>query len=61
MSIESDTFANAPARTPTAQTGFLGDYMWLAVDNKGRANMVWADTRGQGGSVEEDIYFARTP
>jgi len=49
-----------PANNPL-QAGFLGDYMWLAVDNKGRANMVWADTRGQGGSVEEDIYFARTP
>jgi hypothetical protein len=49
-----------PANNPI-QAGFLGDYMWLAVDSKGRANMVWADTRGQYGTVEEDIYFARTP
>jgi len=49
-----------PANNPI-QAGFLGDYMWLAVDSKGRANMVWGDTRGQYGSVEEDIYFARTP
>jgi hypothetical protein len=49
-----------PANNPL-QAGFLGDYMWVTTDNKGRANTVWADTRGQGGAVEEDIYFARTP
>lgn len=43
------------------QAGFLGDYMWVAVDDHGRANVVWADTRGLNGSVEEDIYFARVP
>jgi hypothetical protein len=41
-----------------AQAGFLGDYMWVAVDNHGRAYVVWADTRSRGqGAVEEDIYF----
>ena len=41
------------------QSGFLGDYMWLAVDAKGQPNIVWSDTRGLNGAVEEDIYFAR--
>ena len=49
-----------PSNNPL-QAGFLGDYMWLAVDNKDRANLVWADTRGRNGTVEEDIYFARAP
>jgi hypothetical protein len=35
--------------------------MWVAVDDHGRANVVWADTRGLNGTVEEDIYFARVP
>jgi len=37
----------------------LGDYMWLAVDAQGRPNVVWADTRGLNGTIEEDIYFSR--
>lgn len=41
------------------QAGFLGDYMWVDVDSKGRPLVVWADTRGLNGTVEEDIYFAR--
>ncbi len=47
-----------PANNPI-QAGFLGDYMWLAVDANGQPNIVWSDTRGLNGSVEEDIYFAR--
>ena len=47
-----------PANNPL-QAGFLGDYMWLAVDPKGQPNIVWSDTRGLNGTVEEDIYFAR--
>lgn len=43
------------------QAGFLGDYMWVAVDRVGRAHVVWSDTRGLGGTVEEDIYFTRYP
>ena len=43
------------------EAGFLGDYMWLTVDARGRPNIVWADTRGSNGTVEEDIYFARFP
>jgi hypothetical protein len=43
------------------EAGFLGDYMWVTVDKNGRAYLVWADTRGQSGTVEEDIYLAKTP
>jgi len=46
-----------PANNPL-QAGFLGDYMWAATDSKGRPHIVWADTRGLGGTVEEDIYTA---
>jgi hypothetical protein len=47
-----------PSNNPV-QAGFLGDYMWLAVDPRGNPLLVWADTRGQGGTVEEDVYFFR--
>jgi hypothetical protein len=47
-----------PSNNPV-QAGFLGDYMWLAVDPSGKPLVVWADTRGLGGTVEEDIYFFR--
>ena len=47
-----------PSNNPV-EAGFLGDYMWLAVDPRGKPLVVWADTRGQGGTVEEDIYFFR--
>jgi hypothetical protein len=43
------------------EAGFLGDYMWVSVDPKGRPYVVWADTRGLNGSVEEDMYFATYP
>ena len=47
-----------PANNPV-EAGFLGDYMWVAVDAKGQPYVVWSDTRGQDGAVEEDIYFAK--
>jgi hypothetical protein len=53
-SMPNLTTANNPL-----QAGFLGDYMWLTVDARGRPNVVWADTRGLNGSIEEDIYFSR--
>jgi len=40
------------------QAGFLGDYMWVSTDAKGQPSLVWADTRGLGGTVEEDLYLA---
>jgi hypothetical protein len=43
------------------EAGFLGDYMWVAVGKLDRANVVWADTRGLNGNVEEDIYLATVP
>lgn len=46
-----------PANNPV-QAGFLGDYMWVAASKSGKAYVVWADTRGLNGTVEEDIYFA---
>jgi hypothetical protein len=49
-----------PANNPL-QAGFLGDYMWLAVNDKGRPLVVWSDTRGLNGTVEEDIYFGTLP
>ena len=47
-----------PANNPI-EAGFLGDYMWVATDAKGKPYVVWADTRGLNGSVEEDIYMAQ--
>jgi hypothetical protein len=49
-----------PSNNPV-QAGFLGDYMWVAVDRFGRAHVVWADTRGLNGTVEEDIYYNSGP
>ena len=46
-----------PANNPI-EAGFLGDYMWLTTDVFGHPYVVWADTRGLGGTVEEDVYFA---
>ena len=45
-----------PATNPV-QAGFLGDYLFLAADSRS-ALVVWADTRGLYGTVEEDVYFA---
>ncbi|HLF25218.1 MAG TPA: sialidase family protein [Anaerolineae bacterium] len=64
FSYERITTASMPNLIPTnnpAQAGFLGDYMWVAVDRQGRPYIVWADTRGLRGTVEEDIYFAKGP
>jgi hypothetical protein len=58
------TTSSMPNLVPTnnpLQAGFLGDYIWLAVNSKGKAHVVWADTRGLDGTVEEDIYFATSP
>jgi len=51
-----------PGNNP-AQAGFLGDYMWLAHDSRGgyqngQPIIVWADTRGLNGTVEEDVYYS---
>ncbi len=53
-SMPNLTVANNPV-----EAGFLGDYMWITLDAWGRPNIVWADTRGLNGTVEEDVYLAR--
>ncbi len=59
--LTTSSMPNLVVANNPLQAGFLGDYMWVGVDNHGRANVVWADTRGLNGTVEEDIYFARVP
>ncbi len=57
--VTTSSMPNLVVANNPIQAGFLGDYMWLAVDAKGQPNIVWSDTRGLNGAVEEDIYFAR--
>jgi hypothetical protein len=59
--ITTASMPNLVVANNPIEAGFLGDYMYLAIDAKGFANIVWSDTRGLGGTVEEDIYFARVP
>jgi hypothetical protein len=40
------------------EAGFLGDYMWVAANGDSHPLVVWADTRGRNGTIEEDVYFA---
>ena len=42
------------------QAGFLGDYMGIDANSFG-AGIVWGDTRGRDGAVDEDMYFAFFP
>ena len=57
--VTTSSMPNLTTANNPVQAGFLGDYMWLAVDAQGRPNVVWADTRGLNGAIEEDIYFSR--
>lgn len=60
MNFKRLTTSSMPNLTPDnnpVQAGFLGDYMWVTVDRRGDPYVVWADTRGRKGTVEEDIYF----
>ncbi len=57
--ITTASMPNLVVANNPIEAGFLGDYMWLTVDAMGRPNIVWADTRGLHGAVEEDIYFSR--
>jgi hypothetical protein len=41
------------------QAGFLGDYMWVSSLGNLGPLVVWSDTRGLRGAVEEDVYFAK--
>jgi hypothetical protein len=57
--ITTSSMPNLTRANNPVEAGFLGDYMWLTVDARGRPNVVWADTRGLNGAIEEDIYFSR--
>jgi hypothetical protein len=57
--ITTSSMPNLVVANNPLEAGFLGDYMWLTVDARGRPNIVWADTRGLNGTVEEDVYFSR--
>ena len=59
--VTTASMPNLVVANDPVEAGFLGDYMWVAVGNLNRANVVWADTRGLDGTVEEDIYFATVP
>jgi hypothetical protein len=59
--VTTSSMPNLTTTNNPLQAGFLGDYMWLTVDAKGRPNIAWADTRGLDGTIEEDVYFARFP
>ncbi len=58
--ITTASMPNLVVANNPLQAGFLGDYMWVATDRKNIAHIVWADTRGRAGTVEEDLYYART-
>jgi hypothetical protein len=57
--VTTSSMPNLVVANNPIQAGFLGDYMWVAVDAKGQPYIVWSDTRGQDGAIEEDIYFAK--
>ena len=59
--LTTSSMPNLTPATNPLQAGFLGDYMWVTVNSKGKAYVVWADTRGLNGTVEEDIYFTTSP
>jgi hypothetical protein len=59
--ITTSSMPNLTRANNPAQAGFLGDYMWVAVDQEERVHVVWADTRGREGTVEEDVYYASLP
>jgi hypothetical protein len=57
--VTTSSMPNLNASNNPIQDQFLGDYMWITLDAWDRPNIVWADTRGLNGTVEEDVYFAR--
>ncbi len=59
--LTTSSMPNLVVANNPVEAGFLGDYMWVTLDNKARPLVVWADTRGMNGTVEEDMYFARFP
>lgn len=59
--LTTSSMPNLVVANNPLQAGFLGDYMWVAVNGSGKPYVVWADTRGLKGAVEEDVYFATSP
>jgi hypothetical protein len=57
--VTTSSMPNLTLSNNPVQAGFLGDYMWITLDAWDRPNIVWADTRGSNGTVEEDVYFSR--
>jgi hypothetical protein len=57
--VTTSSMPNLVVANNPIQAGFLGDYMWVAVDPLGNPHVVWADTRGRNGTVEEDVYYAK--
>jgi hypothetical protein len=58
--ITTASMPNLVVANNPLQAGFLGDYMSVDADRFG-AVIIWADTRGRNGTVEEDVYIARFP
>lgn len=58
--VTTSSMPNLTTLNNPFQAGFLGDYMGIDADARG-AVLVWGDTRGRLGTVEEDIYFAKFP
>jgi hypothetical protein len=56
--LTTSSMPNLVVANNPLQAGFLGDYMWVTVDARGNPFVVWGDTRGLNGTVEEDVYFA---
>ena len=55
------TTGEMPNLTPDAngfQAGFIGDRIGLVAPGS-HVDVAWVDTRGRGGAVDEDAYFAR--
>jgi hypothetical protein len=55
--ITTSSMPNLVVANNPVEAGFLGDYMWVSVDDDGHPLTAWTDTRGLNDTVEEDIYF----
>jgi hypothetical protein len=55
--ITTSSMPNLVVANNPIEAGFLGDYMWVSVDEDGHPLVAWTDTRGLNETVEEDIYF----
>jgi len=59
--ITTQSMPNLTNVTTPTESGFLGDYMFLAANDQG-AYVIWADTRPHAGTVpEESIFFSFVP